>query len=1172
MRLSQTISISPRYTRSVSLERDIEDAAAVAGYILTPIGIDFLKRVQRVLADTPGPRAWTITGPYGSGKSAFVLFLLNLLSGHRMPGSAAAQKMLKGSAPEVASSLLDQRRTDSIRPTGFCPVLVTGTAGAIAPVLLESILRDVSKFTKKTQRIQALHALTDLRRAYTRGKGIDLLRLVSLVGELAEQLRRAEKCHGIVLVVDELGKFLEYAAHRPDENDIYLLQLLAETTSAGVSPSLLLITILHQAFDQYAAGLRPVLRNEWAKIQGRFEDVAFQDPPEQLLRVVAGAILQTSSPLVTAYRKQATVIAEKLHDLGCAPPSVNKRQFADVMASCAPLHPVSALTLARLCRKFGQNQRSLFSFLTSRNASGLATYLERDIPSDSPAFFSLGELFDYMSDVLGSGLGAGEAGSRWAEVMATLEAHRDLSAVEAEVVKTVGLLNIVGPYGKLRASIEVLRLALGGQDVRKVCDSLQSRSVLVFRKHSSSYMLWQGSDIDLEQRLDEAARRVSPSASLAARIDSRYSARPLVAKRHSFETGTLRFFRIRFADVSTFSKVLARDDEADGVMIYAVPGTPSEYDELVRLAVNSEARERGDVLVAVPRNVEALTAGFRELELLRWVEANTPALQADLVARKELRIRLQAVEKIVDAEIAQLFSPAKSSRTAWYHLGIEEKIESPIRLSQMLSEICDKVYGQAPVIKNELLNRRVLSSAAAKARRILLEAIITRPKEPKLGITGYPPELSMYRSLLELNGLHRAGDSEYLLTAPHLHSTIFPAWHAIEEFFGEAELEKQPLDTLFAKLRRAPFGMKSGVIPVLFCVACIVHDTEIAIYESNAFVPEITIDVFERILKSPETFTLRSYRIEGVRKTVFQEYAKLLDADAADSDNLVAVIKPLYRFFNRLQDYTKRTASLSPKAIAVREALLAARDPDQILFHDLPVACEFNPFENHKMPERSVRTFFHELHGAFAELQRCYDDLLSRLQQLLFQAFDLSGANTRAQLQQRAGALAEYAVEPRMRAFIMHLCADDLESVAWIEAIGALLAGKPPKSWNDADRARYEVSVAELSRSLKHIEALAFELSRPAVARDAGAEVYRIGITDHHSKEVEAVVSVSSKDKIKFTNTITELEAALKKGGVAESAALSLAALAAVAKEFLARLDSPGAARKGIGALHSHDK
>lgn len=85
-------------------------------------------------------------------------------------------------------------------------------------------------------------------------------------------------------------------------------------------------------------------------------------------------------------------------------------------------------------------------------------------------------------------LSVGEAGSRWAETIATLESHRDLSAQEAEVVKSVGLLNIVGPYGKLRASAEVLQLALGSQDVRKICDTLQKRSVLVFRKHSS---LWK---------------------------------------------------------------------------------------------------------------------------------------------------------------------------------------------------------------------------------------------------------------------------------------------------------------------------------------------------------------------------------------------------------------------------------------------------------------------------------------------------------------------------------------------------------------------------------------------------------------------------------------------------------------------------------------------------------
>ena len=83
MKLNELVTIAPRYTRSVNLERDIGDASAVTGYVLTPIGVDFLRRVQRVLTGAPGPRAWSITGPYGSGKSAFALFLANLLSGTR---------------------------------------------------------------------------------------------------------------------------------------------------------------------------------------------------------------------------------------------------------------------------------------------------------------------------------------------------------------------------------------------------------------------------------------------------------------------------------------------------------------------------------------------------------------------------------------------------------------------------------------------------------------------------------------------------------------------------------------------------------------------------------------------------------------------------------------------------------------------------------------------------------------------------------------------------------------------------------------------------------------------------------------------------------------------------------------------------------------------------------
>src|SRR5260370_29800280 len=141
-----------------------------------------------------------------------------------------------------------------------------------------------------------------------------------------------------------------------------------------------------------------------------------------------------------------------------------------------------------------------------------------------------------------------------------------------------------------------------------------------------------------------------------------------------------------------------------------------------------------------------------------------------------------------------------------------------------------------------------------------------------------------------------------------------------------------------------------------------------------------------------------------------------------------------------------------------------------------------------------------------------------------------------------------------MKAFIMHLCASELEEVQWIEAIGALLGSKPPKSWNDADRARYEVGISELARNLRHMEALVFELTRSETSGESVAEVFRIGVTDQHSKELEAVVSVGAKDRDMLAKAILDIEGLLERLGIAEEPSLSLAALAAVSKGFLSQL------------------
>ena len=78
MLLNELVTIKRRYTRSVNLERDLEKADSVNGYIITPNIYSIVDRFLKALLTPNSVRAWTVTGVYGTGKSAFAHFLASL--------------------------------------------------------------------------------------------------------------------------------------------------------------------------------------------------------------------------------------------------------------------------------------------------------------------------------------------------------------------------------------------------------------------------------------------------------------------------------------------------------------------------------------------------------------------------------------------------------------------------------------------------------------------------------------------------------------------------------------------------------------------------------------------------------------------------------------------------------------------------------------------------------------------------------------------------------------------------------------------------------------------------------------------------------------------------------------------------------------------------------------
>ncbi len=1160
VRLADFVAVAPRYTRAINLERDAGSAAGVSGYVVTTTANDFLGRFGQSLTPGATHRAWTLTGPYGSGKSAFTLYLSQLLGPAASSNGKLARSMLRQQMPDTYRDLFERSSKTRVTDMGFCSVLVGGAPEPILGALLKACCRDLRRCCAGSRR-RALKKLEGFRDRFEAGQAVSPSEVIETVSDLALNLQKTGRAQGVLLVIDELGKFLEYAARDPERGDIFVLQQFAEATARAESPSLFVITVLHQSFERYAADLRPTMRDEWSKVQGRFEDVSFQERAEEVLDLLSSAIQPQKHAALKRMREQARSLAEKAVALHLMPPGMSKLEFTVAMERCAPLHPLAALVLARLCRKFGQNQRSLFSFLVSREPHGFGTFLTREGDAEDVPFYGLPELYDYVAEALGNGLGVGEGAARWAEVQSTLDKAVNSTSEEIQIIKTVGLLSAIGIYGEVKPSVDVLTFAWtgGARGFQRSYRALLQRSILIERKHNGTVALWEGSDIDLDDRLKEAARRVVDAGSLAEKLNGMWALRPLVAKRHSFQTGTLRYFAVRFAEASTFTTSLEVGDGADGLLLYCLPGGRAEAEQLMELA-QENARDQLEVLVAIPQEVGGLRESVRELELLQWVQANTPELQGDAVARRELRSRLAVVEGRSAQEIQHLFSPdeLRSRATQWFHHGIRQEIGTSRTLANFLSDICDSVYAHTPVLRNELINRRTLSSAAAAARRNLIDAMIRRGSEPRLGIEGTPPELSMYASILERTGIHRLEEAGYAFGEPQSDAGLQEVWREMERFFGQCELHRRSVADLFGILGRRPYGLKMGVAPVLFCAAALAHDTDIAFYENGSFVPELGVECFERLLRSPDKFELRRYRVEGVRREVFKQMAQLFGGTQSETHDLVAIMRPLYRFFARLPVYSRQTKRISPTAIAVRDCLLQAKEPDVLLFSELPVACGAAAFGSSHAQSADLGAFFRTLKQALAELQRAYDDLLAEIQTVLLAAFKLpNGTGTRETLRSRAQALVDHCVDVRLKAFVLHLSDSDAEDAGWIEAGATMVVGKAPKSWNDTDRIRHEVALTDLVRNFRHLELLVFEQTRRVQSGQQPGQIIRIGVSDRTSRDSEAVVVVERKDNDRLAEAIIELRASLEKLNLSHRPELALAALATVSKQLLGELDKP---------------
>ncbi|GEM_PF-512915 len=1110
--LSDLVRIRSRFTRSVHLERDLTDAAAsaaVPGYVVTESAATALRAVEEAL-QVPESRALTLIGPYGSGKSAFCVYLTRRFSGNA----------------EGGDRLLCVPVVGSRRPLG--PALLAGLERAARRAGGEALHRKITT--------GALRSTFD---ALTRGKPITPRHLADSFVTASALL--AEEGHGgILLLLDEAGKFLEFAAQSPQDSDIFALQELAE--AAVRSPAgapLIALTVLHQNLDAYARLLSRREQAEWSKVAERFRQIPFFPSDRERIDLV-GRALQTeadgrdsskardgSKPAAMEWRVRvasavraecARYVALCQERRGGAPLLASPEKLAEWATAAYPLHPVALLALPALFRRAGQSHRSLFAFLSGEEPDALGRFL-RETPAPEAAgtdgelpFYRLDRLSDYAAFTLlpgsgGAAAAGGGAARAWAEARETIERVEGIvSCTALRVLKCIGLLNLLKEDARLPATPEMVCLALGLSEKAATAafEELQRRGLIAFRRTRGVWKITEGGDLDIDAEI--AAARIGLSETSAALFAAKRLCPPAlrIARRHSHRTGTLRAARVVPCDATELASMVAAAKASGDLSIFlcAVPSLAdaAEAEATARLT----GSDAPNVLTVISVETDALREAALELTAADRVERETPALGEDRAARRELHARRAEAESAFRAEWDRLFAPSVTAANAARFVYRGETIADPVTRfgrsgweGTFLSEMADATYPDSPLIRNELINRRSLSSSAAAARRTLLEAILdpARVALEDFGFQGYPPERCLYISLLKAAGLHVAAHTpagEWHLRPPDPNADparLAPAWRTLERLIfhpSEGSIPAPiPVPVLFAALAAPPLGVTEGVAPVLLAVFLRVHDAETTFYREGTFVPEPGIADFEVLVRRPEMFALAGCRVSGARAAVVGRLAKGLKTEAA----VVPVVRGLLRMVRSLEEYAWKTRDVPEVVSAVRTAFERARSPEQLLFADLPMALGLEPIpaqagrDGDDAPPYAVDAFFEALNGTIRQWSAAFPNLERRCRDMLLDACGLpTGEVGWSQLREGAASLLEKrgflppALIPLLRRAVLP---GDLRTS--VDTVLSQVGSRSLRTWGDADAVRFAEQAAALGALYREAVAEASAFTAPAL-------------------------------------------------------------------------------------------
>lgn len=660
--------------------------------------------------------------------------------------------------------------------------------------------------------------------------------------------------NGMFIVFDEFSKFLEYVGNDTIMRDLKIIQDFAEVASrTGKTEQIIFSCITHKTINEYMRNLKDDKINALKTVEGRFKDIYFNRSMEQNYEIISQTINRKSEDKIQQLVDSKKDFYNKL--LGTFKFCKFEKVEDVLFNGCFPLNPITVFSVIHLSERIAQNERTLFTFLTDDDPNSFKYFINN---TQTGVLFNVDKVYDYFYNILRKENDE-TIKEIWIKVENALSKTQDY--LERRVLKSLAIIYMLNDFDDLMPNEENIRLCvdLNEDEFSEVLKRLLDKSLI---KRKKSNKLFDFSTVYNKEVLNEIDRiantrfkGINIKDDLTNVIDLGY----VIPRRYNQTYKMTRFFRQLFITEEELLslnslKTLKQNYFSDGYILNVLMD-----DDKVDSIINKTKELNDDnVIVSIPKETISndLIDSLKEnlaIEYIKRIENN------DDETLREINIIQDDIQELIQGEIEK-----KYNKDSILNLVYKDQIWNSEKINSICSEICENIYTETPVINNEMINKEELSKPIVKARDVVIDCVLNNNRDNIKSDTS--AEATIYKAIvLKKDNI----DIRKIITI-------------VKKFIKETEkTDKRNFEKLTKKLTSKPFGIRKGVLPILFAIGVQEYSDNIVLYYQNKEIDVNSLNI-SKIFDDPENYYL--YVEEGTEQKIdfIEKMSKIFDSKYTD--------------------------------------------------------------------------------------------------------------------------------------------------------------------------------------------------------------------------------------------------------------------------------------------------